>query len=154
MSRANPVVVIASDFSPGSAAALRAVETLWPKDARLAIHVVHVLEPFTFAVPPAAYLAAFEQDRTREARDALGRSAKRLGKRLGARAKVTRHLLAGPVHTEVCRLAKRLKADLVVVGTHGRTGLEHVLVGSVAERVVRHAGRPVLTVPLGKRRGR
>lgn len=40
------------------------------------------------------------------------------------------------------------QADLIVLGTHGRTGLAHVMLGSVAERVVRTATRPVLTVPL------
>ncbi len=47
---------------------------------------------------------------------------------------------------EIVQVAKTLPADLIVIGTHGRTGLAHVLVGSVAERVVRHAPCPVLTV--------
>ena len=47
---------------------------------------------------------------------------------------------------EIVEVAKALPADLIVIGTHGRTGLSHVLVGSVTERVVRHAPCPVLTV--------
>ena len=47
-------------------------------------------------------------------------------------------------------LAQREGADLIVMGTHGRTGLSHVLLGSVAERVVRQAECPVMTVPPGK----
>lgn len=46
----------------------------------------------------------------------------------------------------IVRLAQELPADLIVMGTHGRTGLAHVLLGSVAEKVVRHAPCPVLTV--------
>lgn len=154
MSRTNPVIVIATDFSPGSDAALRAAERLWPQGARLRVHVAHVLAPFTFAGPPLAAVATLEQARTDTAQQALERTAVRLGKKLGRRARVTRHLLAGSEHSEICRLADRVHADLIVVGTHGRTGFEHMLVGSVAERTVRHAGRPVLTVPLLKRRAR
>jgi nucleotide-binding universal stress UspA family protein len=47
---------------------------------------------------------------------------------------------------EILKRAESLPADLIVVGTHGRTGLEHVLVGSTAERLVRRSTIPVLTV--------
>jgi nucleotide-binding universal stress UspA family protein len=50
-----------------------------------------------------------------------------------------------PAH-EILAFAKAQSADLVVIGTHGRTGLQHALMGSVAERVVRRATCPVLTV--------
>ena len=46
----------------------------------------------------------------------------------------------------ICEYAKSCNADLIVLGTHGRTGLAHMLIGSVAERVVRHAECPVLTL--------
>jgi universal stress protein A len=46
----------------------------------------------------------------------------------------------------IVRVARELGAELIVMGTHGRTGLQHVLLGSVAEKVVRHALCPVLTV--------
>ena len=48
---------------------------------------------------------------------------------------------------EIVGRAREVGAGLIVVGTHGRRGLAHVLLGSVAERVVQHAGCPVLTVP-------
>lgn len=53
----------------------------------------------------------------------------------------------GRPHEEITRLAEEVKADLIIMGTHGRTGLAHWLVGSVAERVVRTSKCPVLTVP-------
>jgi len=54
-------------------------------------------------------------------------------------------LLRGPPATTICEQASK-GYDLVVVGTRGRTGLSHILIGSVAERVVRHAPIPVLVV--------
>jgi nucleotide-binding universal stress UspA family protein len=58
----------------------------------------------------------------------------------------------GTVDREIIELARKEKIDVIVMGTHGRTGLAHVFLGSVAERVVRHAPCPVLTVkpPAGK----
>ena len=53
---------------------------------------------------------------------------------------------AGNPADAIVRVAKERGADLIVMGTHGRTGLQHVLLGSVAEKVVRLAGCPVLTV--------
>jgi len=77
--------------------------------------------------------------------------------RVDATVRTRTVLLTGTPHVEICRLANEVGADLIVTGTHGRTGIRHALIGSVAERVVRHAGRPVLTVPMHgakRRRGR
>ncbi len=52
----------------------------------------------------------------------------------------------GKTWVEICEAAKEEKADIIVIGSHGRTGLSHVLIGSVAETVVRHASCPVLVV--------
>jgi nucleotide-binding universal stress UspA family protein len=61
-------------------------------------------------------------------------------------------LAEGVVFDEVLRAARRLHCDLIVLATHGRTGLKHVLMGSVAENVVRRAPCPVLIVrPRGYR---
>lgn len=55
-------------------------------------------------------------------------------------------LIAGIPHIEIIHRAEELQADMIVIGTHGLTGLKHMLIGSVAERVVRTASCPVLTV--------
>jgi len=55
----------------------------------------------------------------------------------------------GSAFVEIARFAREESCDLIVLGTHGRTGLKHALIGSVAERVVRSASCPVLTVRQG-----
>jgi nucleotide-binding universal stress UspA family protein len=55
-------------------------------------------------------------------------------------------LPVGVPHREIVKAAEKERADLLVIGTHGRTGLDRVLLGSIAERVVRLAPCPVLTV--------
>jgi len=55
-------------------------------------------------------------------------------------------LIKGNPFTEILKLAKEMPADMIVIGTHGRTGLEHMLFGSTAEKVVREAPCPVFTV--------
>ena len=62
------------------------------------------------------------------------------------RAKVNYVVRVGRAWQEVTELAKEIQADLLVIATHGYTGLKHVLLGSVAEKIVRHAPCPVLTV--------
>jgi len=52
----------------------------------------------------------------------------------------------GRAFHEICEAARTLKSDLIVIGTHGYTGLKHAVLGSTAERVVRHAPCPVLVV--------
>jgi nucleotide-binding universal stress UspA family protein len=52
----------------------------------------------------------------------------------------------GSAFAEITEAARTLKADLIILATHGHTGLKHVVLGSTAERVVRHASCPVLVV--------
>jgi universal stress protein A len=65
---------------------------------------------------------------------------------LDPRVYVERRLECGDPAAEILRLAREASCDLVVMGTHGRTGLRRLLMGSVAERVLRQAPCPVLTV--------
>lgn len=61
--------------------------------------------------------------------------------------KVTSFIVEGIPEDEILEIAKKWDADLIVVGTHGRTGLEHFLIGSVSEKVIRHSIKTVLVVP-------
>ena len=73
----------------------------------------------------------------------LGRLAANLSKRHVTARTV---LQIGTPSYVIVEMAKRLRADLIIMSTHGRTGLSHLLIGSVAEKVVRSATCPVLTV--------
>jgi nucleotide-binding universal stress UspA family protein len=54
----------------------------------------------------------------------------------------------GNPYEAILRVAKEWEADLIVLGTHGRTGLSHLLIGSVAEKVIRHSTIPIFIVPI------
>lgn len=59
---------------------------------------------------------------------------------------ISTHISIGEPFATICQVAEQEQVDLIVMGSHGRTGLAHVLLGSIAERVVRHASCPVLVV--------
>jgi nucleotide-binding universal stress UspA family protein len=76
-----------------------------------------------------------------EARDELSRTAAALSP-----TRVDKRIAVGDVAQTVVRIAEEIHADAIVVGSHGRTGLERLFLGSVSEHVVRHAHCPVLVV--------
>jgi universal stress protein A len=105
--------------------------------------LVHVIPPTPVPVPPAFDVVAYEA----QLREDYQRSLERLRKeRLSHKIKVRVRVVTGDPATEIVGMAKEEKADLIVLPTHGRTGLSHVFFGSVAEKVVRHAECPVLTL--------
>jgi len=133
------------DFSPTSFAALR-------RAARLAgslgasLTLLHVYHTPGYALPEGVILPNVnELDRLFSWIDEQLAAWRREARALGADAVVTETAQGAPWQTIVDRAAAG-RYDLVVMGTHGHTGLKHVLLGSVTERVVRHASCPVLTV--------
>jgi len=140
-------IVVPVDFSETSLRALDyAVQLSRPLNARLT--VVHVVEPVYYPMAGdldglGLNLSAVYTEIERAARARMTQ----LAAKLKARRIVVRTLLThGTPHHVIVESAKKLKADLIIMSTHGRTGLSHALMGSVAERVVRLAGCPVLTV--------
>ena len=106
------------------------------------IFLLHVV-PWTVAAVPldaSEVLAELKQSATTRLRQL---AKEKLDAHVGHEIVVT--VAANPGH-EVVRLAKELRADAIVMTTHGRKGLSHVVLGSVAERVVREAPCPVLTL--------
>jgi universal stress protein A len=130
------------DFSKHSAAALRhAVSVARENNAKLLI--AHVLDErifFSGTVLPANYAEILEK----EARASLEKMARRV--RL-ERGEYQFSLVWGadPART-IADQAKKLGASMIVMGSHGRTGLNRLLLGSVAERTLRYAACPVLIV--------
>ena len=57
---------------------------------------------------------------------------------------------SSPTHREIINFAKSRSADLIVMATHGRTGLVHMLIGNITEKVVRESHCPVLTIPINR----
>jgi nucleotide-binding universal stress UspA family protein len=78
----------------------------------------------------------------KEAEDVLDTISK-----LAGNVPLTRLMPTGDPRVDIISTAAAIEADLIVMGTHGRTGLRHMIIGSVAEYVVRHAAIPVLVVP-------
>lgn len=110
--------------------------------------VLYVAEPIYFATPGDLYgtsanLGMLLEEQRRTARVELKKLTTRLEKR-GVNAKTV--LGSGVPHEVIVETAKARKADLIVMATHGRGGLSHLLMGSVAEKVVRSATCPVLTI--------
>jgi universal stress protein A len=137
-------VLVALDFSETSRAALSCAAQL-AADSGAELVLVHVWHPGGHAFGGPEFPISFAEDYLRE-REQQIEAAKREAERTGARLVTTRVLTGTPWHEIVELLRKDQSFDLAVIGTHGRTGIKHVLLGSVAERVVRHAPVPVLVM--------
>lgn len=61
---------------------------------------------------------------------------------------------SGREDEEIVKFALKENIDIIVIGTHGRTGIEHLIIGSVAEKIIRHSPIPVFIIPCGKKSGR
>ena len=135
-----------SDFSPASRPAFREALEM-AKALRAQLLIVHALS--VLPMIPAGYMTPDTWDKLARGQRAVGqRQLNRLlakAKTAGVRAS---SLLVdvGVTHEQIVRVARRKRADLIVMGTHGRTGLTRALLGSVAARVIATAPCPVLTV--------
>lgn len=140
-------ILLPTDFSKYSAEATKYACALAEKfDAEL--HLLHVLETHLSATPEFAAGLALPTS-TKENRSACEQLLAKTLEPNWAEAhkgKVVRSLEDGIPFVEIVRYAKEHEIDLIVLGTHGRSALAQVLMGSVAERVVRKAPCPVLTI--------
>jgi len=142
-----PRILWPTDFSRLASAALPHATRL-AGTGRAELVILHVLSPPTIMPVPdlsgAVWTQVLESNRT-----AAQAKLKRLTDHVKAtlpRTRVESVLAEGDPATEILRVAKRRRCDLILIATHGRSGLRHLLMGSVAERVVRTASCPVLTV--------
>jgi nucleotide-binding universal stress UspA family protein len=134
-----------SDFSRASSAAFgHAVDLAKINRAEL---LLHVLEPVV-AIPPEGYILpkVYRNLQVRGRAAAQEQLGALVAKARKAGVKATSVLLDGFSADQIVRAAKSRRADVVVIGTHGRTGVSRFFLGSVASRVVALAHCPVLTV--------
>ncbi|HUY25916.1 MAG TPA: universal stress protein [Candidatus Binataceae bacterium] len=133
------------DFDQNSILALKLASEL-ARERNAALYLLHVV-----ALPPGPEVALPFGKMEAAARTKLERLAK---ENIGGKIRYEIEIVMGDPGLEVLQVAKRLGADLIVMATHGRKGLSHLLLGSVAERVVRGAPCPVLTVKPGAPAGK
>ena len=139
-------ILLASDFSPASRPAFRRALGL-ARANRASLTIVHV---YSIIIPMMGEGYATPQVYDKWMADVRADAQRRLGRlvaqarKSGVRAKGL--VLEGIPHDRIVRAARSTRADLIVLGTHGRTGLSRVFLGSVAARVVTLAPCPVLTV--------
>jgi nucleotide-binding universal stress UspA family protein len=142
-------IVVGLDFSETSLEALELARELSERlGSRLVVvHalMVHVAAPAL----PATYAGEDLRELFTHADEAARRRVEAILVREGLSGRVAVEIRPGDAVSTILDVAGEQDADLIVVGTHGRRGIARLVLGSVAENVVRTAGRPVLAVPHG-----
>lgn len=132
-------VVVPLDFSDFSFAALeQAFEFVESPEA---VHAVHVLPPLSPMEPGVIWGTIDDESRRDHALEALKSRLEGINYH-----GMTMEIRFGDPARQVARYAEEVRADLIVVPSHGRTGASHVLIGSTAERIVRNSHCPVLVL--------
>src|SRR5262245_9486901 len=136
-------ILVPHDFSEYAAHALTwAVELAKRYQAKLILfHAVPVFSRTGY--PEGMFLLDLAKIETETIADAEKR-LREVVAATGLTGVVETKVVVGDAMWEICQAAEREHADLVIMGSHGRTGLAHIVLGSVAERVVRHVSCPVL----------
>jgi nucleotide-binding universal stress UspA family protein len=137
-------IVCPTDFSPTAAKAVDYAADL-ARSLGAELVLLHVIPDLNYPIRGLGMAAAFPHLREEvhaRANEQLGALPAKLGQGLVVKTEVR----DGAPHDVILAAAKDHGADLIVMGTHGYTGLKHALLGSAAERVVRLATCPVLTV--------
>ena len=130
-------LLVPVDFSACSRKALHYAISL-ARQFGAELTVLHVVQ----AYPPMPEMGPVDVESVQDAHEELAVLQETIGHAIASKTMVR----TGTAYAEIINAAKELDIDLVVLSTHGRTGLVHVLLGSTAEKVARHAGCPVLIV--------
>lgn len=139
-------ILLATDFSEYSAAA-RKYACAFADQFHAELHLLHVIQDLAPLVPEPGVAVPPNTDYLKELEENATLMLERvLDPQWAAGKTIIRAIRQGPPFLEIVRYAKETGIDLIVIGTHGRTGLAHVFMGSVAEKVVRKSPCPVLSV--------
>ncbi len=138
-------ILVPIDFSIHSKNALKYAVPM-ARRFGASVHLVYVVEPTIYPADLGFGQVVLPgvEDELREKGGSELQSLIR--KEIGGSVKASWSVRTGNPHQEILREADERKVDLIVVATHGHSGVEHMLFGSTADRVVRHAKCPVLTV--------
>ncbi|MDA8424080.1 MAG: universal stress protein [Nitrospiraceae bacterium] len=138
-------ILFPTDFSNGARAAMDHAISL-AKDYQAKLILLYVIQDISVAewyIPSSLSAADLVEDMQKSAQNEMDK----WGEEVAPKVKnVEKMVVRGVPFVEIIRTAKEKNADLIVIGTHGRTGIDHMLFGSTAEKVVRKAACPVLTV--------
>ena len=138
-------VLVPTDFSDYSREAVDyAIEIAFKFGASLTF--LHVLQDAVALFPEPGIAFPAPGNYLQGLQESAMASLEELKSKLPAGLEVDTEIRSGTPFVEIVRYAKEKPFDLIVLGTHGRAGLAHVLMGSVAEKVVQKASCPVLTV--------
>jgi nucleotide-binding universal stress UspA family protein len=138
-------ILVPIDFSAHSKNALKYAIPLAEK-FRALVHLVYVVEPTVYPADLGfgqVVLPGVEDELREKGADELEQLILR---EIGGTVKAVSSVRTGSPHQEILREAEEQGVDLIVVATHGHSGVEHILFGSTADRIVRHAKCPVLTI--------
>ncbi len=139
-------ILVPTDFSKSSANALT-YGVAFASRFGAELHLLHVVQDLALFIPEAVMVSPPMMPPVEQfvsaARVALDRAVQELAV---PDVRVIPEVAEGTPFEEIVRFARDKDIDLIVMGTHGHTGLAHLLMGSVAEKVVRRAPCPVLTV--------
>ncbi len=139
-------ILAPTDFSPHSEGAIRYACEIAEKFSA-SLHLLHVLQEFVPVFPDLAVAAALPPEYFEQSEERAIESLQTILKpEWGTPAEVKRAIRWGNAVESICDYSTDQDVDLIVIATHGRTGLGRLLLGSVAERIVREAPCPVLTV--------
>lgn len=138
-------ILVPIDFSIHSKNALKYAVPM-ARQFGASLHLVYVVEPTIYPADLGfgqVVLPGVEDELREKGAEELHALIER---EIGSRVKASSAVRTGSPHHEILREAEERGVDLIVVATHGHSGMEHILFGSTADRIVRHARCPVLTI--------
>jgi nucleotide-binding universal stress UspA family protein len=138
-------ILFPTDYSNGARAAMDHAISL-AKDYQAKLILLYVIQDISIAewyIPSSISAGELIEDMQKSAWQEMDKWFAEVSKQV---KDVEKMVVRGVPFVEIIQTAKERNADLIVIGTHGRTGIDHMLFGSTAEKVVRKAACPVLTV--------